>query len=461
VADRVDIAIVLFTRDLRVHDQPALAAAARESRVLLPLFVLDEKLLSGESGTPNRVAFLIDSLRDLDASLRARAGRLIVRRGDVAEQTMRLAEDAGAQAVYMSADVSAYARQRERRLRERCATRRIEVHAFEGVTVVAPGEVVPAGSDHYRVFTPYWRSWRNVPRRAPERAPRSIALPSRVKLGRIPAPASLVPGVPSSGLPRGGESVGRRLLQRWLRAGLSGYERAHDDLAGDATSRLSPYLHFGCLSAGEILTRIENLDADAGAGSDPREAQAREDFVRQLCWRDFYHQVLAVTPDFPRADYRPRGGRWRRDDAFARAWREGLTGLPIVDAGMRQLRLEGFMHNRARLITASFFTKTARLDWRIGARHFAELLVDCDLACNVGNWQWVAGTGNDTRPNRVLNPLRQAYRFDPRGEYVRRYVPELSCIEGPAAHEPWLLSATERKRCGGYPDPLVALPARR
>ena len=467
----LDIAIVLFTRDLRVHDQPALAAAARESRLLLPLFVLDEKLLTGESGTPNRVAFLIDSLRDLDGSLRARAGRLVVRRGDVVEQTMRLAEDTGAQAIYMSADVSAYARQRERRLYEQCVAQRVQVHVFEGVTVVAPGEVVPAGSDHYRVFTPYWRSWRNLPRRTPERAPRSITLPSRIKVGRIPAATSLVSGTPSPHLPRGGESAGRHLLQGWLRAGLSSYESAHDDLAGDTTSRLSPYLHFGCLSATEIVTRVEglrvNVDSDpdpdpgVGVGDSAREAYARDGFVRQLCWRDFHHQVLAATPDFPRADYRPRGIRWRRDDALAQAWREGLTGLPIVDAGMRQLRREGFMHNRARLITASFLTKTARLNWRIGARHFAELLVDCDLACNVGNWQWVAGTGNDTRPNRVLNPLRQAHRFDPQGEYVRRYIPELSHIEGSAVHEPWLLSAAERESCGDYPDPFLTPPARR
>jgi deoxyribodipyrimidine photo-lyase len=459
----VDIAVVLFTRDLRVHDQPALAAAARESRLLLPLFVLDEKLLSGESGTPNRVAFLIDSLRDLDGSLRARGGRLIVRRGDVVEQTMRLTEDTGAQAIYMSADVSAYARQRGRRLHEQCAPQQVQMHTFDGVTVVAPGEVVPAGSDHYRVFTPYWRSWCNVPRRTPERAPRSITLPSRINVGRIPAAASLVSGAPSPHLPRGGESLGRQLLQGWLRTGLSGYERAHDDLAGDATSRLSPYLHFGCLSATEIVTRVEGhrVDVDSDTVIGDSVSDAREGFVRQLCWRDFHHQVLAATPDFPRADYRPRRVRWRHDDALAQAWREGLTGFPIVDAGMRQLQREGFMHNRARLIAASFLTKTGCLDWRIGVRHFAELLVDCDLACNVGNWQWVAGTGNDTRPNRVLNPLRQAYRFDPQGEYVRRYVPELSCIEGPAVHEPWLLSAAERESCGGYPDPLLTPPASR
>jgi deoxyribodipyrimidine photo-lyase len=149
-----------------------------------------------------------------------------------------------------------------------------------------------------------------------------------------------------------------------------------------------------------------------------------EEFARQLCWRDFHHQVLAARPDLPRRDYRRRGGRWRRSGTDAERWREGRTGVPIVDAGMRQLAREGFMHNRARMIVASFLTKTMGLDWRIGARHFEELLVDADIANNSGNWQWVAGTGNDTRPNRVLNPERQARRFDPDGLYVRRYAPE-------------------------------------
>jgi deoxyribodipyrimidine photo-lyase len=203
---------------------------------------------------------------------------------------------------------------------------------------------------------------------------------------------------------------------------------------------LSAYLHFGCLSARTVLER-----ASAGPSTDA--------FARQLCWRDFHHQVLAARPDLPRVDYRSRGDRWRRDPSQADAWREGRTGYPIVDAGMRQLAAEGFMHNRARLIVASFLTKTLYLDWRLGAAHFASLLLDADVANNVGNWQWMAGTGNDTRPNRVLNPIRQAKRFDPEGAYVRRYVPELAGVQGGAVHEPWRLGTA--RRALGYPDPLV------
>ncbi|WP_236654313.1 FAD-binding domain-containing protein, partial [Streptacidiphilus anmyonensis] len=175
-------------------------------------------------------------------------------------------------------------------------------------------------------------------------------------------------------------------------------------------------------------------------------------------WRDFHHQVLAARPDASRSDYRARHDRWRDAPAELEAWRQGRTGYPLVDAGMRQLRAEGWMHNRARMITASFLCKTLGIDWRAGARHFLSLLVDGDVANNQLNWQWVAGTGTDTRPNRVLNPVTQAKRYDPDGEYVRRWVPELARLDAPAIHEPWKLPAGLRAELG-YPEPLVALDA--
>ncbi len=203
----------------------------------------------------------------------------------------------------------------------------------------------------------------------------------------------------------------------------------------------SPYLHFGCVSPLELALRLG--DREGG-----------EAFVRQLCWRDFHHQVTASFGAIATDEYRPRGDRWRRRTADLDAWKEGRTGYPIVDAGMRQLRREGWMHNRARLITASFLTKDLYVDWRLGAGHFMRWLVDGDVANNSGNWQWVAGTGNDTRPHRVFNPLRQAERFDPSGDYVRRYVPELASVAGPAVHRPWMLPATQRAALD-YPEPIV------
>jgi deoxyribodipyrimidine photo-lyase len=424
-----------------VRDHAALATAAREAEQVIPLFVLDEVLLAGPCGAPNRLSFLLDSLRDLDRALRGRGGRLVVRRGDPVEEALRVATEAGAGAIHLSEDVSGHAARRLRRLRAGCDRLGIELRAFAGVTAVPPGSIAPQGGDHYRVFTPYWRQWREVPRHEPLQAPRRLSVPAGIRGLRIPVLRELSGGTPSPELRGGGETAARRRLERWLRSGLTDYERGRDDLPAAETSRLSADLHFGCLSAATVLARIEGRPGS-------------EAFARQLCWRDFHHQVLASRPDLPYRDYRPRGDRWHRDRRLAEAWREGLTGYPIVDAGMRQLAREGFMHSRARMIVASFLTKTLYIDWRLGAGHFAELLVDADLANNCGNWQWVAGTGNDTRPNRVLNPLRQAHRFDPRGEYVRRYVRELSGVEGGAVHEPWKLDSAERRRLD-YPDPVV------
>ncbi len=335
-------------------------------------------------------------------------------------EAIAVAREAGAEAIHLSDDHSAHARRRARRLASACEEERLALRRFPGCTVVEPGALEPSGGgDHYRVFTPYWRVWRELPRRPLLAAPGRLTLPVGVRLGRLPAKRALIASSgsggngmgPSPGLIAGGEEQSRRRLAAWLRSGLGRYESGHDDLAAASTSRLSADLHFGCLSPAAILDRVMGRP---GA----------EEFVRQLCWRDFHHQVLAARPDLPRADYRNRGRRWRRDDGEADAWRQGRTGVPIVDAGMRQLLDEGFMHNRARMVVASYLTKTQGLDWRIGARHFERLLIDADVANNSGNWQWVAGTGNDTRPNRVLSPERQAARFDPEGEYVRRHAPE-------------------------------------
>ena len=413
-------AFVLFTRDLRVHDNPALAVAAQEAERVLPLFVLDDAILDS-FGAPNRLAFLGEALRDLADSL----GGLAIRRGDAVAETVRLARQVGAGAVFLAEDASSFAQQRERRLREE-----VDVRVFPSASVVDPDEVLTSSGGRYRVFTPYWRAWREAERRTVLDPPR-IRLPDGVELGRLPD----LGGGDSPARLRGGEREGRKRLARFLDGPLARYEEGADDLAADATSRLSPYLHFGCLSPLEVAER----------------AAASEAFVRQLCWRDFFLQFLAAHPKTPREDYRERRAGWRDDPDALQAWKEGRTGYPIVDAGMRQLAAEGWMHNRARLIVGSFLTKTLRLDWREGAAHFFDLLVDGDLASNVGNWQWVAGTGVDPRPNRILNPIRQARRFDPDGEYVRRHVPELSDVDARSVHEPWRLEPPP----GDYPARIV------
>jgi deoxyribodipyrimidine photo-lyase len=331
-----------------------------------------------------------------------------------------MARTVGATALFVGADSSGYAQARERRLTDACERERFELLILDTNTVVPPGFLSPDNSDHYRVFTPYWRRWRAVAPAPVARAPVRLRLPSAIPPGELPVLRELTKGPASSDLPRGGEREGRRRLSRWLSDGLSRYRDERDLLAKDTTSRLSPYLHFGCLSAIELVTR-----ASAHESAEP--------FLRQLCWRDFFLQLLAANPQTTREDFRVRGN-WRNDDEALARWRDGRTGYPIVDAGMRQLAREGWLHNRSRLIVGSFLTRTLRLDWRLGADVFSELLVDGDVASNVGNWQWVAGTGANPRPGRVLNPRRQAVRFDPDGDYVRRYVPELAHLSTAVIH---------------------------
>jgi deoxyribodipyrimidine photo-lyase len=388
----VDTAVVVFNRDLRLRDNPALAAGARAERTV-PLFVFDDALLGSRFAAPNRVAFMLEALHDLDEALRKAGGKLFVRRGDPVREAVAVARECGAGAIHVSADWSAFARRRERRLAAACDEERIELVTHPGVTIVPPGAVTPTGGDHFRVFTPYHRAWSGVPLRERHGAPRKLRVPGRLRAGRLPELAKLTGGSTSPERARGGEVEGRKLMRAFLRDGVGAYPDRHDDLAGDATSRLSAHLRFGTVSPLELM----------------QEARVRhgEAFVRQLCWRDFHHQVLAATPSLPRRDYRPRHDRWSRSRRAFEAWQQGRTGYPLVDAAMRQLQREGFMHNRARMTVASFLTK--------------DLYVEAE-------------------------------RFDPGGEYVRRYLPELESLRGKEIFRPWLAAGFAEF---DYPEPIV------
>ncbi|WP_369202188.1 deoxyribodipyrimidine photo-lyase [Streptomyces sp. PU-14G] len=440
-------AVALFTRDLRLNDNPPLRAALKAADTVVPLFVRDTGIDAAGCAAPNRLAFLADCLTDLDRGLRLRGARLIVRTGEVVEQVCRVAHEADAAEVHLAADVSCYAARREERLRAalESAGRRLCVHD-RVVTAVAPGEITPSGKDHMAVFTPYFGRWEDTHRRDPLGAPRRIRAREGVRTEKVPS-RTRIEGV-SPGVQEGGESAGRKRLTDWFRAGVDAYEERHDDLAADATSRLSPHLHFGTLSAAELVARARR-----------RSGPGAEAFVRQLAWRDFHHQVLAARPRSARADYRTHHDHWRtgeRARTEVEAWRRGRTGYPVVDAAMRQLRHEGWMHNRGRLLVGSFLAKTLYVDWRVGARHFLDHLVDGDIANNQMNWQWMAGTGTDTRPNRVLNPVTQGKRYDPEGGYVRRWVPELADVPKRHVHEPWKLGEEEFAALG-YPERIVDL----
>jgi deoxyribodipyrimidine photo-lyase len=424
-------AVVLLTRDLRIHDNPALAAACANAEQVVPLYVLDPKLAGASA---NRLRFLHQSLADLRSTLRGRGGDLVIRDGDPVAEAVKLAREVGAEGIGLAADVSAYAHRREDRLRAESERHRIALKLFPGLTVVDPGGVRPGGGGAvYRVFSPYHRAWLAAKWRDQVAAPPRITLPDGIDTGNLPAVA---PGE-SPDAADGGETEGRRRLSVWQRH-VGAYGELHDDMPADGTSRLSAYLRFGCLSPLEVATAVSGQEA----------------FVRQLCWRDFYYQVAMDFPRLSTDAYRKSGdAEWRDDLEALKHWQDGLTGVPVVDAGMRQLRAEGWMHNRARLITAAFLTKHLGVDWRHGVKWFFRWLIDGDVPNNSGNWQWVAGTGNDTRPYRRFNPIRQAERFDPEGVYVRRYVPELKGIEGRAVHQPWRLR-DDLRRGLDYPGPL-------
>ena len=431
--------LVLFTRDLRVHDHPALWEACNVATEVVPLFVVDPELTER---SPNRSRFLSECLIDLDRALTRRGGRLFVREGDVAAQAANVAAQASCDEIFVTQDAGRYAAGRTSRLSALAAAGGFRLRTFPGHAVVDPGMVTPKDANAYRVFTPYLRAWANTEPRTVLGAPRTVRVPRDLEAGRLPGPDRWRPTALE--LAPGGEAAGRTRMQRFLSAAASTYAEGRNDLAGDVTSRLSPYLRFGCVSATELVSRARGI---AGA----------EEFIRQLAWRDFFLQLLADRPSMSWQDLRPGSPEAEPvDDHILETWTTGQTGLPLVDAGMRQLLREGWMHNRARLVTASFLTRLAGVPWQEGARHFFHHLVDGDPANNAGNWQWVAGTGAAPRRSRPLSPARQAERFDSDGRYVRMYVPELATADTGAVLRPWrhpdLLRAT------GYPAPILDVP---
>ena len=437
--------VVLFHRDLRVSDHPALAEACRSGHDVVPLFVLDPGVLDRTGASANRAAFLVDSLADLRRSLRQRGGELYLRHGDPVAETMKVAAAVDATAVFLAGDVSRYARNAGTPGSLWCATTR-RSRALPGghrrrPRRAGPGRRRPLPGLH-AVLEPM------ADRCASARRGRAHGHPGAGGPPRRPDPVSAPPESRAdlAGPRTGGETIGKAQARSWMRRHLSSYADAHNDLAGDRTSPVSPYLHFGCVSG---IARPRGSSPRRGGAVRPPTVLARLPAPGH-----------AAFPDLPYRDYRPRRGPGRDDPVGLTAWKDGQTGIPIVDAGMRQLRLEGWMHNRARLLVASFLTRDLGIAWQRGAHHFLEWLVDGDIANNSGNWQWVAGTGNDTRPNRRFNVIRQALRYDADGSYVRRYVPELAGIAGPAVHQPWMLR--EGRGPGvGYPAPICDPPTPR
>jgi deoxyribodipyrimidine photo-lyase len=362
------------------------------------------------------------------------------------------AREAGATEVHHTYDVTPFDRARSRRLDRALQTRGLGVVVHPGPSVADEVRAIrTAAGGPYTAFSPFFRAWQAAPRRDVLPAPRAVPVPSKLR-PRLPSLAALGLRQEVAEPLRGGEGEARRRLARFVRRDVHDYETNRDALGADGTSRLSAYLRFGCISACEAEARLP-------AGRAPAA------FRRQLCWRDFYLHVLEAFPGNATSEFQERYRatiRWSRAKARFAAWADGRTGYPLVDAGMRQLRHEGFMHNRARLVAGSFLTKHLGIDWRLGERWFMRLLLDGDPASNNGNWQWIASVGVDPQPafRRIYNPARHAERFDPGGDFMRRWVPALRPVPGWYLREPWRMPPELQGEVGcvigrDYPAPIV------
>jgi len=446
-----------FRNDLRLADNRGLRAAAH-SRELLPVFVFDPALLRASRGSGPRVRFLLDCLARLAEALDGRGSGLVVRAGDPASEIPKLAREVGAERVCWNRDPSPYSRARDRRVRAALERVGVRVEEYKDRAVFEAGEVSKADGSGYAVYGPYRRAWLArlaADPQPPGRAPRLPRIPRGVPRGEVELPAKLAPTADSAEIPVGGERAAQRRLRAFLADPVRDYASGRDLPALDGTSRLSPYLRFGAISIRSCVTQAREL-----AAAEPRAVSGVKRWVDELIWRDFYAQILWEHPRVLRASFREKydGLIWDGDERWFEAWKIGRTGFPIVDAGMRQLEQTGWMHNRVRMIAASFLVKDLAIDWLRGERHFFERLVDGDPASNNGGWQWCAGTGTDAQPFfRIFNPTSQGERFDPEGEYVRRWVPELRRLGGRAAHRPW----ENPGAAPDYPAPIVDHARRR
>ncbi len=434
-----DLVLFWHRRDLRLTDNLGLLEAREHSAKLIPLFCFDPNILERDDIAPARMAYLLGCLESLERGYRQVGGRLLFLAGKPQEKIPQLADVLEAKAVYWNQDVEPYGRERDRQVKERLTQQGVEVHEGWDQLLHAPGEVLTGTSNNckpYTVYTPYWKNWSRQPKEKPVPSPESlemltereeqkletvgaIALPSLKELGFAwDEPLILEPG----------EAAAKAQLESFCHRGIYSYDEQRNYPFNDGTSRLSPALKFGAIGIREVWAATESVMENA------RSDETRDHILtwqQELAWREFYQTVMYFFPELAQGPYREPWDRfpWQNDEQKFAAWCEGKTGFPIVDAAMRQLNQTGWMHNRCRMIVASFLTKDLMINWQWGEKYFMQHLIDGDLSANNGGWQWSASSGMDPKPLRIFNPASQAKKYDPQAEYIRHWLPEIRSLE--------------------------------
>ncbi len=459
-----------FRRDLRLNDNLALHAAAQPDTLILPVFIFDPAIITSKHVGLPRLSFMLKALDSLDAALRKAGSRLWSGYGDPREILPKLVQVSGATAVYANRDYTPFAYKRDAEIEKRLS---VPIHFYDDALLLPPGSVMKDSGDPYTVFTPFKRKWLTLPKATMVSTPAKdkflkaeIVSRCRVESSdiRFQSPLDLIPSLTDFGhtstieVPEASKQEATKRLDDFLAKRIYDYSEGRNELAARSTddtymgsSFLSPYFRFGMLSPRQAYWGAREAYT---ATRKENQREAVETWVSELVWREFYMHILHHFPYVAKGSFRQQYDKleWRYAVDDLAAWKAGMTGFPVVDAAMRQLRTMGWMPNRARMIVASFLAKDLLIDWREGERHFMDWLIDGDPAANNGGWQWSAGTGTDAQPYfRIFNPVSQSEKFDPDGIYIRRWIPELRDVPSQHIHAPWKMNLPPIS----YPSPIV------